>query len=680
MNAWWDSGSPKTLPWAPMPGARLAVASLVKRQFPMLGNALQTGCMVPLEFSFTDLDGVVGWGARLQARIARRYAQARGLKYWSLEDGFLRSVGLGKARHLPLSIVVDDLGIHHDPRIPSRLEQLIFAGSTPWEIEYAQQIRTRLVEERLTKYNCDSSEHCRLPRPRKQKRILLIDQVSGDASVAPYGVRAFQHMWRDALDQDADILVRDHPDVLAGFSTGALRGITRSSRKNVLDGRGAMDSVLSEVDEVWTVSSQFGFEALMRGKRVVTYGTPFYAGWGLTEDRANDPASLQARVRRSARSPEIDELVDAALVRYPIYFDPVQNQRVRIDKAIDRLSTARRELGRFNGRYQCVGFSRHKHAAARLFLATPQSEVSFSITERSILPRREAGARQVFWGRSERSDACQSPLVIEDGFIRSVGLGSQMAPPRSLCVDPIGIYYDATRPSHLETILNDTAFDEELLVRARRLRKLIVHSNISKYNHADELFDARSLKTDRPIALVAEQVPDDASLRYGRPVHSSSLALLAAVRSARPDHFILFKRHPDIMSGARRGDFTASDYRQFADHVLDRKVELAWTGIAECHSATSQLGFEALLRGVTTYCHGAPFYSGWGLTIDGVEIDRRRRRLSIDQLVAGALILYPSYRCWNSHLPCEPEDVIRDIIHEKDARRAAAPMPHGFAR
>src|SRR4051794_37104251 len=130
MNAWWDSGSPKTSPWAPTPGARLAVASLVKRQFPMLGNALQTGRMVPLELSFTDLDGVIGWGARLQARIARRYAQARGLKYWSLEDGFLRSVGLGKARHLPLSIVVDDLGIHHDPSTASRLEQLIFAGST----------------------------------------------------------------------------------------------------------------------------------------------------------------------------------------------------------------------------------------------------------------------------------------------------------------------------------------------------------------------------------------------------------------------------------------------------------------------------------------------------------------------------------------------------------------------
>jgi capsular polysaccharide export protein len=680
MNAWWDSGSPKTSPWAPTPGARLAVASLVKRQFPMLGSALQTDRMVPLELSFTDLDGVIGWGARLQARLARRYAQARGLKYWSLEDGFLRSVGLGKARCLPLSIVVDDLGIHHDPGTASRLEQLIFAGSTPWEIEYARQIRTRLIEERLTKYNCDGSELCALPRSRRQNRILLVDQVSGDASIAPYGVRAFDRMWRAALDQDADILLRDHPDVLAGFSSGVLRGITRSSRKDVLDGRGAMESVLSEVDEVWTVSSQFGFEALMRGKRVVTYGTPFYAGWGLTEDRADDPASLQARHRRSARTPEIDELVDAALVRYPIYFDPVQNQRVRIDRAIDRLSTNRRELGRFKGRYACIGFSRHKHAAARLFLGAPQSDVSFSNSVRSIFQRRNANPRQIFWGRSERSDSCQSPLVIEDGFIRSVGLGSQFAPPRSLCIDPVGIYYDATRPSQLENILNNTAFDEELLVRARRLRKLIVHSNISKYNHSDELFDARALKAGRPVALVAEQVPDDASLRYGRPIHSTSLALLAAVRGARPDHFIIFKRHPDIMSGARRGDFAASDYDRFADHVLDRNVEIAWAGIAECHSATSQLGFEALLRGVKTHCHGAPFYSGWGLTIDGVEIDRRRRRLSIDELVAGALILYPSYRCWSSRLPCEPEDVIRDIINAKDARRMRSATPHGFAR
>ena len=665
MKVWLDNESSDVLPWAPAAGARLAAAFMVKRRFPILGKALQAGSVVPLEFSFGALDGVVGWGGRVQADLARKYATIRGLRYWSLEDGFLRSVGLGKARHQALSIVVDDLGLHHDPLHQSRLEEMILQDCTFLALGHARQIRTRLIEERLTKYNWEANDRPRFSRPKKAKRILIVDQVAHDASTARYGVGAFQRMWRDALDQDAEILLRDHPDVLAGFSTGVVRKLAGTYTRDIRDGRGAIDDLLREIDEVWTVSSQFGFEALIRGKRVVTYGMPFYAGWGLTEDRASDPASMAARRRRSPKTAVIDELVAAALVQYPIYYDPVEDRCVGIEKVMDRLCAWRREADRFKGRYVCVGFSRHKHKTAQLFLDMPQSKVSFANLVPSIKRGVHSKPRIVVWGRSDRFDAGVSHLTIEDGFIRSTGLGSDMVRARSLCIDPVGIYYDATRPSLLERILNETTFDESLVRRAQRLRRSIVVSQISKYNLPDKRFEAGSLKADRPIALVAEQLPDDASLRFGKPVHGSSLALLASVRKARPDHFILFKRHPDILSGTRRGSHSSSDYGKYADYVLDRKVDMAWAGIAECHSATSQLGFEALLRGVKTYCHGAPFYSGWGLTIDGVEIERRRRKLSMDELVAGVLILYPSYRCWRSHLPCEPEDVIRDIIRER---------------
>lgn len=668
MRVWGDSETIDSLPWAPAAGARLAAAALVKRRFPVLGKALQAGRVIPLELSLGALDGVIGWGGRIQASLARRYAAARGVRYWSVEDGFLRSVGLGKARHQPLSIVVDDLGLHHDPRRSNRLEQLIGRQWAASELDHARRIRMRLVEEQLTKYNCRQDGGLKLPRVTKARRILLVDQVAGDASIAGFGAKAFGRMWCDALDQDAEILLRDHPDVLAGFASGVLRMIARTSGKAVLDGGGAIDEVLQEVDEVWTVSSQFGFEALLRGKPVVSYGMPFYAGWGLTEDRASDPASAAARERRMPAAGGIDQIVAAALVRYPIYFDPIQDRRVGIETAIDRLCAWRREAGRFGGRYVCVGFSRHKHNTARLFLDAPRSDVSFANAVPAVAGKAGPEPEIVVWGSSERLDPGRSRLTIEDGFIRSSGLGSDLVRPRSLCIDPVGIYYDATRPSRLEQILNDTVFADALLQRARRLRRLIVVANISKYNLPSERFEVSSLNTERPVALVAEQLPDDASLRFGRAVHDSSLALLASVRKARPDHFILFKRHPDILSGARRGGVSALDYCKHADYVLDRKVDIAWAGIDECHSATSQLGFEALLRGVKTYCHGAPFYSGWGLTVDSVGVERRRRKLSVDELVAGVLLLYPSYRCWKSRLPCEPEDVIRDLIRERDGR------------
>ena len=45
----------------------------------------------------------------------------------------------------------------------------------------------------------------------------------------------------------------------------------------------------------------------------MTYGLPFYAGWGLTEDRIPIP-------RRSRRL-TLDELVAGVLIRYPRYLN-----------------------------------------------------------------------------------------------------------------------------------------------------------------------------------------------------------------------------------------------------------------------------------------------------------------------------------------------------------------------
>lgn len=42
-----------------------------------------------------------------------------------VEDGFLRSKGLGAELIAPLSLVLDDLGIYYDPTRSSRLEELI---------------------------------------------------------------------------------------------------------------------------------------------------------------------------------------------------------------------------------------------------------------------------------------------------------------------------------------------------------------------------------------------------------------------------------------------------------------------------------------------------------------------------------------------------------------------------
>lgn len=88
------------------------------------------------------------------------------------------------------------------------------------------------------------------------------------------------------------------------------------------------------------------------------------------------------------------------------------------------------------------------------------------------------------------------------------------------------------------------------------------------------------------------------------------------------------------------------------------------------HVLTSLTGFEALMRGREVICHGTPFYAGWGLTRDlGPVPGRRGRKLDIDQLVAGVLILYPRYLDPVTRLPCPPETLVARMSQDSAVNR-----------
>lgn len=99
-------------------------------------------------------------------------------------------------------------------------------------------------------------------------------------------------------------------------------------------------------------------------------------------------------------------------------------------------------------------------------------------------------------------------------------------------------------------------------------------------------------------------------------------------------------------------------------------------GADEVHTLTSLAGFEALLRAKPVTCYGRPFYAGWGLTTDIERVPRRGRRLSLDELTAAALILYPTYLSATTNAYTTPERVIDEIL----ARSARLPdKPAAFS-
>ncbi|MGH1465130.1 MAG: capsular polysaccharide biosynthesis protein [Cognatishimia sp.] len=251
-----------------------------------------------------------------------------------VEDGFLRSRGLGAELVPPLSLICDDLGIYYDPAKPSRLEALITQRATlrPDQTLRAESLMRSLIKLGLSKYNL-TEQQVQLPAGYK---VLVPGQVEDDQSIL-CGTdkvatnRALLNAAR-AAHPNSMVIYKPHPDVLAGLRNGAIDD-AGTLADLVLTG-GDMASLLDQIDEVWTMTSLTGFEALIRGKKVTTLGAPFYAGWGLTQDLGKIPLRRQARPTHAG-------LVHAALIDAPRYYDPVSQQPCCVEIAVQRLATGK---------------------------------------------------------------------------------------------------------------------------------------------------------------------------------------------------------------------------------------------------------------------------------------------------------------------------------------------------
>jgi capsular polysaccharide export protein len=292
------------------------------------------------------------------------------------------------------------------------------------------------------------------------------------------------------------------------------------------------------------------------------------------------------------------------------------------------------------------------------------------------------------YGLAELAKACWARMVqVEDGFVRSVGLGSDLIRPLSLVLDQRGIYFDATRESDLEHLLNTERFSEDELNRARQVRAFIVTHGITKYN-LEPRQSVAWVSGGRPILLVPGQVEDDASIRLGCTHINTNLGLLQAVRQAHPQAFIIYKPHPDVLSLNRKGRVAMDEARRWADHVeTGVSVVSCIEACDEVHTMTSLTGFDALLRGKRVVTYGQPFYAGWGLTadraVDAIAFARRMRRLSLDELVSGALLRYPVYWDWDLKAYTTCESVLRQIVEQRAALEAnggLAKLQLGFFR
>jgi len=664
-----------------MPVPALGAIGLFSRgiwKTPNIGAFLDAPIILKPRANDPRITAAAGWGRKASGERAGRYAALHGIDCLRLEDGFLRSMELGAHGAPPLSIVVDDLGIYFDATRPSRLEVLLNGDSfPPGLLSRAERVLEKLLAHNLSKYNHAPDAPDDVLGRQSHTRVLVIDQTANDDSIR-YGLAneaSFRSMLEAAIAENpgADIYIKTHPDVIAGKKPSALANARGRGEVRWIGEQVSPLSLVRQVARVYTVTSLMGFEALMLGKPVTCFGMPFYAGWGVTDDRVTCP-------RRSRRRSML-EILAAAYILYARYVDPVTGQRCEVERVVDYLALQRERFANNSGRFYCFGFSFWKRGYVRPFLSCPGNAVHFV---RSADQARRKGfdsdARILVWGSREPqgmhqlADAFKVPIWrMEDGFIRSVGLGSDFVRPWSLVVDKRGIYFDPSAESDLENLLNRAGFSEELVQRALEVREFIAAHRITKYNTESD--QPLVLETEgRRVILVPGQVEDDASIVKGAGTIRTNSALLRAVRCANPQAFLIYKPHPDALARNRAGARSVRDGQAAYDHLEATRSIIRCIEVAqEVHTMTSLSGFDALLRGKRVVTYGAPFYAGWGLTHDQMSIPRRQRVLSLDELVAGVLLLYPRY--WDAEARgfVELEDVLRKIIRQREAVPRGAP-------
>lgn len=286
------------------------------------------------------VDALLAWGRKRGTARALRWPWAQPLPLLFAEDGFLRSFGLGDSA-APLSIVLDAAGIYYDATSPSDLEALVRGGHSPAQIARGDALALHWRSARVSKYNHAPE----VPPPFAEPYVLVVDQTFGDASIrcGLADERSFQRMLQAALDEHphSPVLLKVHPDVVAGRKRGHFERLgAMASRVTVIATNAHPPALLGPALAVYTVTSQMGFEALLWGKPVRSFGMPFYAGWGLTGDDLPAPAR-----RTAAQGVTLGALTHAALVQYPRYLDPDTGRRCEVERLIDWMAARRRAQG-----------------------------------------------------------------------------------------------------------------------------------------------------------------------------------------------------------------------------------------------------------------------------------------------------------------------------------------------
>ncbi len=606
----------------------------------------------------------VGWGNKPSTEKSRRWAKALSIPYHQLEDGFIAYLSHPSLNPQRLSLIHDTTGIYYDARTPSDLSALLHT----LRLTDAEKFRTQLIIKTITeygisKYNQEKSVSAETLNAIEPDSVVIIDQTAGDASITGALAEAddFFQMVEHAINHQPSqhLYLKVHPDVLLGKKQGVIYAqIHRYPNLRILPTEISTKQLFTRIKTLYTVSSQMGIEALWYNCKVHCFGVPFYSGYGLTCDHKKAPHE---------RLPiSLETLTFGALIKYCQYIHPETHELCTIEDILPFIIQGK-QLRHTHGyaTLYAVDFSLWKRLLLPPWLAPLSKNIVFCNKQKAIKQATKDDAI-LLWSNNHREIKHDHVIRMEDGFIRSNGLGVDLTPPLSLVLDTRGIYFDATRPSDLEYLLENKQVTEAQSLRAESLIRQIQENRISKYNLKKPRIALEVQRNNyTSLILVPGQVESDASIRFGVLDGTTIFSMLKQARQDNPNAFIIYRPHPDVLTGERTG-LTPTQAQPYADFIdCDSDIHSTLDEVDEVHVLTSLVGFEALLKKKKVVCYGLPFYAGFGLTQDKVSTLRRSKVRTLSELCFLTLIQYPRYLHPDSELDTSAESTI-DILTSQD--------------
>ncbi len=544
--------------------------------------------------------------------------------------------------------------VYFDFSKESNIESLLRSNWTPSETEWnLANLSLQMINKYgITKYN----EYPHLPenfvKSSNIHNILLVDQPIDDESVISGSAneQTFNDMLMYAFDNFpySTIYVKLHPDTIDKKKAGYLKKLLERHQLSdhpsirVIDEHCNITSFFNFTQEIFVVTSQVGFEALLRGKSVTCFGMPFYAGWGLTNDMQ---VLTDAKPKRT-----LMDLFVALVIRHTIYLNPFTKTKGTILDLLEYISLQQR----------------HSNNKSIVFY---NSQIAESTSIQNLLQIKDTKIVNIKTPKKFKkhyenlilsenlkeyqtivAHKCKNSAFIMPGFLfPSVSTHKE---PTSLIVDYNGPYFDPKCYSDLEFLIaNETFTEYEKQLSDKFISALKIRYDIlSKDEPIGQLLKIKKEASNKTIIFVPGQIR---IINPYKTENQNDYNFLTEIIESNSNKIIIYK--PISLSENSNSQEVSKDGLTALSILAEKHKNKLFVetsaSISNCinyseevHTITHECGVEALIKGKKLITYGQAFYAGLGLTEDKEAIIRPKKPLSLNELVLATYMLYPRYQ------------------------------------